>query len=141
MEDVVGAIASFGEYIWDSVTDLLKFLGSVIVDAIRWIGSILGKAATWASVRSRETVTRRTASGCTENHNKQEGTPVLATVGVNHGFSLSGLDLIDMNGDHYPDQVSTQGIRYAYFDPATNTGKFCATPAIGAAARRRATRP
>ncbi len=130
--DVVEAVASFGEYIWDSATGLLKYVGSEIVDGVRWLGSLAGKALAWAFCEL--TGTGYTASGIrvTESHNKQEGVNTLITgVAISHGFSLSGLDLIDMNGDRYPDQVSTKGIRYAYFDPLTNTGNFCATSQIG----------
>ena len=130
VEDVAGAVASFGEYIWDNVSHLLKFAGSMVIGAVRWSGSILGKVFAWAMCEIGGEGYTADGIRLTENHNKQEAVSNgVAGKGVSHGFSLSGLDLIDMNGDRYPDQVSTQGIRYAYFDPPTNTWQFCAAPA------------
>src|SRR6185295_9735295 len=62
----------------------------------------------------------------TENHNKQEGWDGLpgTSISTSCGNAVSGIDLIDINGDGIPDQLSTAGIRYASYNPAAATGTF-----------------
>jgi RHS repeat-associated protein len=132
LEDAYNYVAAFGEYIWDKLSGAASYIGSRVWDGIRWIGSTLGKILAYAlcEIDGNE----YTAQGIqiTESHNTQDGIGAIVSVARSHGASYSGLELLDMNGDRYPDQISTKGIRYAYFDPQTNTGRFCPAPQTSA---------
>jgi RHS repeat-associated protein len=121
-------VAAFGEYLWDKASSLVHYVGSTIVDGIRWIGSIAGKIMAWAFCTVAGNEYEAEGIQVTESHNTQEGVGAIVNVARSSGFAVTGLDLVDMNGDRYPDQISTKGVRYAHFDPQTNSGRFCPTP-------------
>ncbi len=56
------------------------------------------------------------------------------SLGVNFGDSLSEIDLLDMNGDRYPDQVSGDGVRYSNGHSGFRT--LASFPGLSTAVRR-----
>jgi RHS repeat-associated protein len=126
-EAAYNAVAAFGEYIWDQIVGVVKFTGSFVIRGIRWLGSIASGLFGWLICELGNYDFEAEGIQITESHSTDEGIGGHINLAKSHGFSVSALDLVDMNGDRYPDQLSTKGVRYAYFNPQTNTGNFCAT--------------
>jgi RHS repeat-associated protein len=126
-------VSSIGEYIFDDAIGLLRFVGATVIGGVRWLGTLAARALGWFICEVFDQSYTPTGIRITENHNQDKGIGAIANVSRSLGLSLSGLDLMDMNGDQYPDQISTKGVRYAFIDPQTNTGRFCSTPQTSAA--------
>jgi RHS repeat-associated protein len=58
---------------------------------------------------------------------------LVAGLSLSLGESQTELDLLDMNGDRYPDQVSTSGVRFS--DGRTGFGPLASFPGMGSAVR------
>ncbi len=124
LSSVYHFVSGVAKYVYDKVTKAAKVVGSTYLAGIRVLGSIVGKIMAWAVCEVSGA--SYTASGIryTENHSSQTGVGLVATVGTSSGVARTGLDLMDMNGDRIPDQVSTVGIRYGNFDPVNRIGSW-----------------
>jgi RHS repeat-associated protein len=109
-------------------------VGTVISGVVGWKSTKVlldlgGKGFAFGLCESSPMIRRINGMQYTEIHSKTTGIiagPV--AVATTAGASVSGLDLLDINGDRYPDQVSTAGVRYLTYpassDPSTSAGTF-----------------
>jgi RHS repeat-associated protein len=128
LSDALGYLSSFATYLWDDAVGAAKLVGSNVIKGVRVLGSVALDIMAWGLCELSGFSYTAKGVRYSESHNQQLGIGLGSGVGVSDGVTLSGLDLVDMNGDRYPDQVSTVGVRYSFYDPATRTGQFCGDP-------------